>query len=113
MKTVNNHLLNTRFEDNFNYWNIYSQDTTQVSIAENIGYIGAKSAKVAGSTGEGASGVHQLVHLEPGTYTVSAYMKVDEVSGGYMAIAVLGVEEKRALRRYASPRGSMRRPTRK
>ena len=94
MKTVNNHLLNTRFEDNFNYWNIYSQDTTQVSIAENIGYIGAKSAKVARTaTGEGASGVHQLVDLEPGTYTVSAYMKVDEVSGGYMAIAVLGVRE--------------------
>ena len=97
MKTINNHLLNTRFENGLDDWEIYARLINTVTVSTEDGVIGNKAVKVVRSAEERSdSGVSQTVELKPGTYTVSAYMKSTDLhcgTDGYLGIVVYGLPE--------------------
>ena len=95
MKSIHNYLKNTRFEEGLNNWAKYTLDENQVQAADNMGYIGSCSAKIVRTqAGSNASGVQQNVELKPGTYTASAYMKAESMSGsGKLSLTILGIKQ--------------------
>ena len=86
MKPVLNRLMNTRFEDGLNNWQLYGGTSSQIQVVSGnkLGYVGDKSVKVVRTeSGSGELGVLQTIQLEEGkTYTVSAYMKADSITAG-------------------------------
>jgi len=99
MKSIHNYMKNTRFEDRttedgLNHWAKYAMDTSQVNVVTNMGYIGSRSVKVTRpKTESSASGVQQIVELSPGTYTASAYMKAESMSGtGSLGLTIMGIK---------------------
>lgn len=93
-RTIQNHLLNTRFEDGWNHWEKYPANSSRVQIVLGTGYIGKKSARVIrNSVAYDETGVQQIVEVSPGKYTVSAYYKVTSISQGEVYITVNGLKD--------------------
>ena len=94
-KTICNYMRNTRFEHQLAHWTRYSAEPSQVQVCEDTGYIGTCSVKVQRPSGEeGASGVSQVIPLNPGTYTVSAYIRTKDAGDkGNAHLAVLGIKK--------------------
>ena len=82
MKTVNNGMLNGRFQDGtLNNWTKYPTSTSQVSVDTAVGYIGKSSVKITRtSIADSITAVQQSISLGEGAYTVSAYVKVSDLT---------------------------------
>ena len=94
MKPIQNHLMNTRFEDDWSYWDKYPANTNQAQIVSGMGYIGSKSVKVTrNSIAYDETGVQQTVEVSPGTYTASAYYKITGISQGEVYLRADGIKD--------------------
>lgn len=81
-KTVYNLLKNPVFDSAYGLtdWYTYNlSENKKGTIITDQGYIGTKSAKLAKTTAESEEGIGQDVTLQPGTYTLSAYMKTADI----------------------------------
>ena len=81
-KTVYNLLKNPVFDSAYGLtdWYTYNlSENKKGTITTDQGYIGTKSAKLAKTTAESEEGIGQDVTLQPGTYTLSAYMKTADI----------------------------------
>ncbi|MEE1178678.1 MAG: carbohydrate binding domain-containing protein, partial [Lachnospiraceae bacterium] len=91
-KTIVNHMRNIRIERALNHWTTCGGDTAAVERTEEKGYIGTCSAKIIKTGNAGESGIMQDHTLSPGTYTLSAYVCVEELGdGGVFHLTAKGV----------------------
>lgn len=95
-KAIRNYLLNTRFEDDLQEWDIHRdrEESGLVEVSKGIGYIGDKSLHIVSKESRmGRLGVRQYKDLKAGTYTASCYVKAKDIeeSGKGFHISIIGL----------------------
>ncbi|MCI7448603.1 MAG: RICIN domain-containing protein [Blautia sp.] len=84
-KTVYNLLKNPVFDTTYGTSSWYTcrlSDQTKGTVTTDAGYIGTKCAKLAKTDATSEEGICQDVTLAAGTYTLSAYVKAENLSAG-------------------------------
>ncbi len=101
-KTVYGLLKNQLFASTNDWYTYRTSDGQKGTIVRTDGYSGTKSVKLVKMDASSEEGICQDVTLQPGTYTLSAYMKTAEFndennSGKGAGLAILHANQKQTL----------------